>query len=107
MEAHHGINSISARANIPGYSVGDAPAVLMGADPAHNATRAVFNSWRAETAAQQGVGVSGIDWNAVSPGGIWRLAEEQFQAAGTSLGAVERYFSQWNDYLAKLGWWSQ
>jgi RHS repeat-associated protein len=107
MEAHHGINSIWARANVPGYSGGDAPAVLMEADPAHNATRAVFNGWRAETAARQGVGVSGIDWSAVSPGGIWRLAEEQFQAAGTSPGAVERYFSQWNDYLAKLGWWSQ
>jgi hypothetical protein len=80
----------------------------MEADPAHNATRAIFNSWRAETTARQGgVGVSGIDWSAVSPGGIWRLAEKQFQAAGMSPGAVGRYFWQWNDYLAKLGWWSQ
>ena len=44
------------------------------------------------------------DWSGVSPGEAWRLAEEQFQAAGTSPGAVERYFTQWNDYLDKLEW---
>src|SRR5262245_52044054 len=67
-----------ARANVEGYSRGDAPAVLMEADPAHKATRAVFNSWRTEIAARQGTSVSGIDWSAVSPGEIWRVAEEQF-----------------------------
>jgi len=104
MEAHHGVNSVWARANVEGYSAGDAPAALMEADPAHNATRGVFNSWRAEIAGRQGVSISEIDWGAVSPGEAWRLAEEQFQAAGTSPGAVGRYFTQWNDYLDKLGW---
>lgn len=103
-EAHHGVNSVWAKANIEGYSAGDAPSVLMRADPSHNATRGVFNSWRSDVAAQQGTNVGGIDWGAVSPGSAWRLAEEQFQAAGTSPAVVDEYFSQWNAYLDKVGW---
>jgi len=104
-EAHHGVNSVWAKANVEGYSAGDAPSVRMRADPSHNATRGVFNSWRrSEAAGQQGKTVGGIDGGAVSSGLAWRLAEEQFLAAATSPGVVDEYFSQWNIYLGKVGW---
>ena len=74
----------------------------MRADPSHNATRGVFNEWRSEIAARQGTTVGGIDWTAVSPGSAWRLAEEQFAAAGTLGSVVDEYFAQWNAYIDKL-----
>jgi len=98
MESHHGVNSVWAEANVPGYRPASAPAVLMGAT-GHNATRGVFNRWRSEIAARQGVRVRDIDWGAVSPGSAWRLAEEQFAAAGSAASAVNRYFAQWNRYI--------
>jgi hypothetical protein len=59
----------------------------------------VFNTIRAEIAGRQGVAVRGIDWQAVSPGTAWRIAEEQFAAAGTPGHVVDEYFSQFNQYL--------
>jgi pretoxin HINT domain-containing protein/HNH/endonuclease VII toxin of polymorphic toxin system component len=54
LESHHGVNSVWMEANVPGYSALDAPAVLIS-QASHNATRGVFNRWRVEIAARQGV----------------------------------------------------
>jgi hypothetical protein len=101
MESHHGVNSVWAEANIPGYRAADAPAVLMPS-AGHNATRGVFNRWRSEIAGRQGVPIRDIDWAAVSPGSAWSLAEEQFAAAGTAASTIDDYFAQWNRYLDGL-----
>ncbi|MBW3613909.1 MAG: hypothetical protein KY439_01180 [Actinobacteria bacterium] len=112
MESHHGVNSVwaggcpgappAAEANVAGYGAADAPAVLMPS-PGHNATRGVLNRWRSEIATRQGVPVREIDWAGVSPGSIWRLAEDQFAAAGTAASTVDDYFVQWNRYVDGLG----
>lgn len=90
-------------ANIPGYSANDAPAILMNADPNHNATRGIFNSWRSNIAAQQGVSPLKIDWKKVSSGQAWGLAERQFQAAGVTISAQQQYWEMFNLYLESLG----
>jgi hypothetical protein len=63
----------------------------------------VFNRFRSEMAPQQGVSVCNIDWTQVSPGQAWRLAEDQFAAAGTSSHVIDQYFNQWNAYIGGLG----
>ena len=95
------MNSVWADANVPRYRAADAPSVLMDA-AGHNATRGVFNRWRSEIAARQGVRLRHIDWSAVSPGSVWRLAEEQFAAAGTAASTVDEYFLQWKRYVDSL-----
>ena len=102
MQSHHGVNSVWADANIPGHHAKEAPAVLMP-KAAHNATFGVFNRWRSEMAGRQGVPIKDIDWGAVPPGSIWRLAEDQFAAAGTAASTIEDYFGQWNQYVDGLG----
>jgi hypothetical protein len=101
-ESHHGVNSVWSEANVPGYEAADAPAVLMRNDPFHNATRGVFNRFRSEIAARQGVSPRSIDWSQVSPGTAWRLAEDQFQAAQTPLDVQEEFFREFNQYLESL-----
>jgi RHS repeat-associated protein len=101
-QSHHGVNTVWAEANIRGYKADQAPAVLMRNDPYHNATRGVFNRFRSEIAASQGVSARDIDWSKVSPGTAWRLAEEQFHAAQTPLSIREEYFRQFNKYLDTL-----
>ncbi|HOX17638.1 MAG TPA: RHS repeat-associated core domain-containing protein [Spirochaetales bacterium] len=103
MESHHGVNSVWMEANVPGYSANNAPAILMKADPSHNATRSIFNSWRADIAAQQGVSPLKLDWTKVSPGQAWGLAERQFQAAGVTNTARQQYWNMFNQYLDSLG----
>ena len=75
-------------------------------DPFHNATRGVFNTWMSEITARQGMPFTQIDWSAVSPGEAWRLAEDQFAAAEVPPAAIHEYYSQWNQYLTEVGWWS-
>jgi hypothetical protein len=71
-------------------------------NPFHNATRAVFNKIRAEIAKEQGVSTRNIDWNKVSPGKAWRIAEEQFEAAKVPLSVRAEYFRSFNEYLNTL-----
>jgi len=101
-QSHHGVNSVWMKANVPGYSADDAPAILMKNDPFHNATRGVFNRMRAEIAARQGVSPGNIDWSQVSPGTAWRLAEEQLQAAKAPADVQAEYFRQFNQYFNSL-----
>jgi RHS repeat-associated protein len=98
-ESHHGVNSVWAKANVPGYDPSKAPAILMQNDPFHNATRGIFNQIRKEIAQRQGVSPRDIDWKKVSPGTAWRIAEEQFEAAQVPAHVRELYFKHFNDYL--------
>jgi hypothetical protein len=84
------------------YNANDAPAVLMKNEPFHNATRGVFNRFRAEIAARQGVSPRNLDWTKVQPGTIWKLAEEQFEAAKVPLALRAEYFRQFNQYINLL-----
>jgi hypothetical protein len=84
-------------ANHPRYSATEAPAVLMPRAN-HDATRGVFNRWRAEIAQRQGVRPHAVDWSRVSPGEAWRLAEEQFSATRTPPSVVDEYFRRFNQY---------
>jgi hypothetical protein len=101
-QSHHGVNSVWMEANVPSYSAADAPAILMQNDPFHNATRGLFNRVRSEIAARQGVSPRNIDWSQVPPGTVWRLAEEQLQAAQVPVNIQAEYFLQFNQYLDSL-----
>jgi hypothetical protein len=101
-ESHHGVNSVWTEANVPGSKAADAPAVLMPNAPDHNATRGVFNRWRAEIAQRQGVSPRNVDWEKVTPGEAWRLSEEQFQATNAPAEVVEEYFRQFNKHVEGL-----
>lgn len=66
----------------------------------HRKTFGVSGRYCAEVRREQGLPRgAAIDWSAVSPGRIWRLAEEQFSAAGTPDSVIDDYFSQWNSYI--------
>ena len=71
-------------------------------DPFHNATRGVFNRFRGEMAARQGVSSRDVDWSQVSPGSAWRLAEEQFEVAKTPEAVLSEYWEKFNAYLDTL-----
>ena len=101
-ESHHGVNSVWAEANIPGYEAVDAPAILMKQDPHHNATRGIFNRIRMEIASRQGVSPRNIDWTKVQSGTAWRIAEEQFDIAKIPVGIRKKYWKLFNEYLLKL-----
>jgi len=101
-QSHHGVNSVWAEANIEGYVAKDAPAILMKNNPYHNATRGLFNRVRGEIARNQGVSSRNINWNNVSPGTAWRLAEEQLEAARVPQAVREDYFREFNKYMGTL-----
>ena len=100
-ESHHGVNSVWAEANVPGYRAVDAPAILMKTQY-HNRTRSVFNTWRTGYAARTGGSARNVDWRQVSPKEIRGLAESQFDAAGVPQAIRDEYWRQWDDYLAGL-----
>lgn len=101
LESHHGVLDAWMRANFDKYCTGDAPAMLMPGK-AHNATRSLYNGWRAEVARRQGVSIRDINWRRVSAGEIWCLAENSFDAAGAPIAARQRYWSAFNSYLESL-----
>lgn len=101
-QSHHGVNSVWVRNNFTDYVADNAPTVLMRNAPNHNATRGVFNSFRADIAKRQGVSINRVDWSAVSPGEAWRLSEEMFQAAQVPLQMRDDYFKLFNNYLDTL-----
>jgi RHS repeat-associated protein len=101
-QSHHGVLDKWMRENFAGYRADDAPTVLMPNEPHHNATRGVFNRWRAEIARRQGVNPRNINWQNVSRGEVWRLAEDQFTAAGIPQSVRNEYWRQFNQYLGTL-----
>lgn len=93
-QKHHGVLDAWARANILGYKSGAAPAVVLSIEQ-HNATRAIFNTWRAE----QGWARTPIDWSRVSPQQIQALTYRMFEAAGVPKDVVSNYFRAFDEFL--------
>ncbi|HEY6645024.1 hypothetical protein [Povalibacter sp.] len=93
-QKHHGVLDAWARANILGYRSGAAPAVVLSIEQ-HNATRAVFNTWRAE----QGWARTPIDWSRVSPQQMQALTYRMFEAAGVPKDVVSNYFRAFDEFL--------
>jgi len=96
-EKHHGVLDIWARANIPGYTSGAAPAVVLSIEQ-HNATRAVFNAWRAE----RGWSKTAIDWARVTPQEAQALTYRMFEAAGVPKDVVTSYFRAFDEFIYGL-----
>lgn len=93
-ERHHGVLDAWARANVSGYSGSTSPTMVLTAEM-HNATRAVFNTWRAE----RGMARQAIDWTRVSAQEAHSLSYRMFRAAGAPDEAVETYFRAFNRHL--------
>ncbi len=93
-ERHHGVLDAWARANVSGYTGSTSPTMVLTAD-LHNATRAVFNTWRAE----RGMARQAIDWTRVSAQEAHSLSYRMSRAAGAPDEAVETYFRAFNRHL--------
>jgi len=84
--------------NFENYNPDSAPAVLMGPE-AHNATRGVYNIWRAEMRKKMG---GTFDWAKVSKADMRALSERMFDAAGAPREVRTEYYRQFNKYLKTL-----
>ena len=89
-ESHHGVMSRWMQERYPGYSPDKAPAVLMPKQ-AHDATRGVYNRWRAEMKQQMG---GTFDWSKVSDADMRALGDRMFQASKTPQQIQQGYW-QW------------
>jgi RHS repeat-associated protein len=98
-ESHHGVMSAWMKKHFPKYIPDDAPAILMSTE-AHNATRAVYNRWRAAVTERMG-GV--FDWGKVTEAEMLNLSEQMFDAAKVPEAARKEYWSQWNAYKKSIG----
>jgi hypothetical protein len=101
-QSHHGVNDVWIIENYPEHDAtwlrDNAPAVLMPNVPDHNATRGVFNRWAAEIARRQGVPRAELDWQRVTEGEIWRLAEDQFNATRTPQPLRQEFWEQFSAF---------
>jgi RHS repeat-associated protein len=93
-EKHHGVLDAWARANIPGYVGETAPTIVLSPGQ-HNATRAVFNTWRAE----QGWSRLSVDWTRVSAGEMQSLTHRMFEAAGVPKDVANNYFREFHRHI--------
>jgi hypothetical protein len=100
VQSHHGVNSVWMEGNFSNYVPDDAPSVYMLNHPNHNATRGVFNTWRADIVKLQAT--SKVDYSKISKEEILKLAEKQFDAAGVPKVVREEYFKLWEEYLKTL-----
>jgi hypothetical protein len=97
MEAHHGVMSVWADANVPGYVAENAPSVLMPVE-AHHMTRFAFNLWRLEMRGQGAV----FDWTKVTQAQARDLAEYLFNGADVPAGIRAQYWSLFDAHLTQL-----
>jgi hypothetical protein len=93
-EKHHGVLDAWARANVPGYSGRAAPTVIL-TPTQHNATRAIFNTWRAE----EGLSRTAIDWTTISPQDAQSLSYRMLKAAEVPDSVTSDYFRAFNRSL--------
>jgi RHS repeat-associated protein len=89
-ESHHGLMSRWMRERYGLYDADRAPAVLMPTE-AHNATRGVYNRWRAEMRRKMG---GTFEWSKVSEADMRTLGEKMFHASGTPQPIQQGYW-QW------------
>ncbi len=94
MESHHGVMSRWMEEHFPKYDADKAPAVLMPTQ-AHNATRGVYNRWRAGMRQKMG---GTFEWSKVSEPEIRELGQQMFDASGTPKGIQSGYWA-WFDRM--------
>jgi hypothetical protein len=80
------------------YNPNSAPAVLMPLKN-HNATRGVFNIWRAEMRKAMG---GTFDWSKVTRGDIINLSERMFDAANVPAEIHIQYYDQLAEFFKTL-----
>jgi hypothetical protein len=97
-ESHHGALSRWMQEHFPGYDPNKAPAVLMPGK-AHDATRAVYNRWRASTKSEMG---GTFEWSKVSESQVRDLGEKMFQASKTPQEVQQRYWDWFERTKAAL-----
>ena len=100
VQSHHGVNSVWMNAKYSNYVPNKAPSVYILNAPNHNATRGVFNTWRAETAKLQGL--SKVDYSKLTKNDILKLAERQFDEADVPKVVREEYYKLWEAYILTL-----
>jgi hypothetical protein len=93
-EKHHGVLNVWAKANIPGYSKGAAPSIVL--TPAqHNATRIAFNAWKTE----MGYAGGKVPWTQLSAREAHDLAYRLMNAAGIPAPVQADYFRAFHLYI--------
>jgi len=86
-----GVLDAWAKSNISDYSSRKAPTVVLTREQ-HNATRGVFNTWRAEN----GFSRAPIDWLNISAQEARSISYRMFEAAGVPEDVVSDYFKAFN-----------
>jgi hypothetical protein len=95
LEKHHGVMDVWAKNNMPGYTSGRAPAIVLTAAE-HNATRRAFNEWRRATTGS----ITGyVDWANMSPRQAQEIADLMFDAANIPNDARRVYYSAFYNFL--------
>jgi len=98
MESHHGAMSRWMREHFVGYKEDAAPAVLMPKE-AHNATRGVYNTWRAHMRKQMG---GKFEWRKISENQIRTLADKMFEVSKTPQIIQTEYWQWFNRMIEAL-----
>lgn len=97
-ESHHGAMSKWMEEHFSGYNPDQAPAVLMPSK-AHDLTRGVYNTWRAEMRREMG---GKFEWGKVSESNIRTLSDRMFQASKTPVGIQSAYWQWFESMKAAL-----
>jgi RHS repeat-associated protein len=97
-ESHHGVMNSWMKRRFKAYNPNQAPTVLMP-EEAHNATRGVFNKWKAQIRAKTG---APLDWGKITEGQMRSLAEQMFKESKTPVSIQNQYWKAFNKYLQEL-----
>lgn len=85
-------------ANFKNYKPNEAPAVLMPEEN-HNATRGVFNKWRATMEQKMG---GSIDWTKITKEKMRMLSDQMFNAANVPTDVQLEYYQQFQNFQSTL-----
>lgn len=97
-ESHHGAMSRWMKEHFPGYNPDKAPAVLMPGE-AHDATRGMYNTWRAQMKREMG---GKFEWNKVAEPDIRGLGDRMFDASKTPAPIQGGYWNWFERMKAAL-----
>ena len=97
-ESHHGVLDAWMRRHFPKHKTGEAPSVLMP-EEMHDTMRDVYNKWRAAMKKKMG---GTFDWSKVSEAEIRSLSEKMFDEAKVPKIVRQRFWEQFNKYIATL-----
>ncbi len=98
-QSHHGIMSQFMKSVFGDkYNPNKAPAVLMTSKQ-HDATRGVYNTWRAEMTKKMG---GTFNWKKVTDVQMEGLSEKMFDAAGIPANVRGEYYKQFSNYIETI-----